>query len=230
MRKVALYTDGDLELVRVLKKEKTLGAYIFLCSVKRVSGINIITHEEKRNLHKKIAYSKSSVSKYFRQLVKLGWADKTKDGYYLISYGRIARDRGITTSRFRKVQGESKREVLARAAGMYIKSNLKAQYKKEYTARRKDKIGDIIRYYDPKVKFTVRKLAKLMGCSTPMSGTNLFREMDRLDILKRKRVDTKVCSLEEFNGHTIQANLDRLWIDWNTLTVMRREASLIKIM
>lgn len=230
-RKIALYTDGHLELVRALKKEKSLGAYIFLCSVKSVCGINIITHEEKRNLHTKIAYSKSSVSKYFRQLVKLGWADKTKEGYYLVSYKRIAKDRDISPNRFRKVFGEKKREVLARAAGMYIKSNLKAQYKKEYvTCRRKDKTSDVIRCYDDKVKFTVRKLAKLMGCSTPMSGTNLFREMDRLNIVRRKRVDSKVCSLEELNAHIVRADWNRLWIDWDTTTVMRREASLIRIM
>ena len=234
MQKRSIYTDKDLELIRVLRKEGTLSLYIFLCSVKRTrKKCNILTHSEKKALHNAIKYSKVSIRSNFKRLCDAGWATKTKGGYYLKSYGKIAKENGVFSqyNRFRKVEGKTNKELLARVGAIYIGNNLKAQQRKILGQAhcRNNKVSDVILCYDENVCFTVRKLAKLMGYTTPMSGTNLFREMEYHKLLRRKQVNSEVCTLSEFGSGVMRENWDRLFIDYSTLTVMKREASLIKM-
>lgn len=230
----ALYTDKDLELVATLKKEGKLSLYIFLCSIKDVHKDKLVTYKQRDELHKKIKYSKSSIKKNFTKLVEAGWADKEPKGYYLKSYGKIALELGVNSQyrKFRKVRGKTTRELVARASFCYIENNLKAQQKKVLgtTHCRKNKLSDIVRCYDENVMFTVRKLSKLVGYSSAMSGTNLFKEMEYLGLIARKRVNSIVCRLDEASKYAIQENWDRLWIDYKTGMIMRREPSLIKVM
>lgn len=232
MKGRALYYNRDLSLVRALKDDGKLSMYIFLCSIKQAqTKDHKLSFQDFKNAYTECGYSKATVRKYMNELVELGWATKShKDGsIYLISYKRIASQYGASLRRPRRVYGKTQKELLARAACVYLEINTRAQAVKVYKVK-KASATKIAQSYDDtgNLGVSVRYAAKLVGYKSARSGSNCFNEMVRLKLAKRKNRVEVICHISEFNEYLAKEYNGRLFIDKRDKMVKRRLKSLTK--
>jgi SHS2 domain-containing protein len=206
--------------------------YIFLCSVKQAqSKDHNLSLKDFKSAYIKCGYSKETVRKYMGKLIELGWANRShKDGsIYLISYKRIAKEYGINLRRPKRVYGKSQKELLARAACIYLEVNTKAQAVKVYKVK-KAKAVKIAQSYDNtgNLGVSVRYTAKLVGYSSAKSGSNCFNEMVRLGMVERKNRVESICHVSEFNEYLAKEYNGRVFIDKRDNMVKQRLKSLTK--
>lgn len=218
-----IYYDRHLTLFPELKKHKTLGAYIFLCTVKeRFLHQGSFTLKELYS----VGYSRSSVSKYIKTLNELEWIrDVSATKYVLLSYNKIAASYGVKIGKSKKaVHGDNVSEVKARAAFLFIKLNQQKQAEKEYPDVKKQIRTKAICRANNGTTFSTRRVMRLLGMFSPTSGTNCFRKMESLGLLKRVRRSKYLGQIEDIG--ILAVNKENKWyVDWRNNAVYERLTS-----
>jgi hypothetical protein len=137
-------------------------------------------------------YSRSSNTKNIKLALSKGWInfDVKGDKYYFKSLRKIAEDYSVTITRFKEFRGDTYIELIARAACNYLAHNIAQQhikegnYVREDTAKKKSMSN---RCLNKNVVYSTRSLCKLVGYNSTFAATRLFREAERLGLIKRKR-------------------------------------------
>ena len=227
-----LYYDRDLSLIRGLRADGKLSMYIFLCSIKQAqTKDHSLSFQDFKTAYTKCGYSKDTVRKYMNKLVELGWANKShKDGsVYLVSYKKVAASYGLNLRRPKRVYGKTQKELLARAACIYLERNAKAQAKKVFKVK-KTKTVKLVQSYDDTgvLGVSVRYASKLVGYKSARSGSSCFNTMVKLGMIQRKHRIGIVCHVSEFNEYLAKEYSGRVFIDKRDNMVKQRLKSLTK--
>lgn len=188
---------GEDHVRNVSKKDKTL--WIFFSTMKNVFGQkNKITQQDlKAHCGNALPYSYETARKFMTQLVKANYAAKCNDGYILLSVKKVANEKfGVPIGfRFRYIQGESKKEVLARVYYNIFQQNVKKQchehHKDKGMAATKRTVTAALR--SGMFSVGVRWFAELANLNSPISGTFIEKDMEALGLVKIKRQTTEVC-------------------------------------
>lgn len=228
MRKRHLYLDRKSKLVPALRESGDLTLYIFLCSLKSIQrDVSKLSLFEVRNAHEKLAYSENTIRKYVNDLVRKGWAFKSKKHLYLKSYRDIAATYRIRVTKKVEFCGGSSKDLMSRVALNYLTINRRKVAKKAGINDRK--ISASIHCFSLGCETGVRWVSKVLGYKSAMSGHNIYKHLESKGEIQRYRRNSVVCPLSEFSGGTMEEYGGRLWVDWRRKVVMRRETSNLRL-
>lgn len=231
MQKRVLYTDRGLRLVSALKRDNKLSMYIFLCTVKyRNFGAPTLQKKDLLN----IGYSSSMVRTYLRLLKRCKWVTEISNHRYIFtSPHKIAAlyDVKLHANRGNTFLGDSIKEAVARAASIYVSNNIKKQHRKVNGNMTRKKKAMLVQSFDQNVTFSVRRLIKLIGYSSAMSGTTYFRfmknELKTIDRERQYEYIGNVSQVGDVRKYTDDVN--NVFVDAKG-SMFLRKASLIRLM
>lgn len=229
MQKRILYTDRHLKLIAALKKDNKLSMYIFLCTAKyRNFGK---PNFEKKDL-KNIGYSTEMVNTYVRLLKQCGWAIEISNKRYIFtSPHKIASsyDVKLHANRGNTFLGDSIKEAVARAASLYVSRNILKQHNKVHGNMTRKKKAMLVQSFDQNVTFSVRRLIKLIGYSSAMSGTNYFRFMKKENLIDREHQYEYIGNISQVGDvRKYTDNVNSIYVD-RSGDMYLRKACLVKI-
>lgn len=163
-------------------------------------------------LRKLSLYSRSANTKNIKKALNKGWIKHVKNGdrYFAISLYKIIENYSLGRGKLKCFKGDSLTELLARASAKYLEGNIVKQNIKEGNINILDKASTkskCVRCCDESVVYSVRSLARLLGFESSTMGTKLFREMERLSLIARKRNSVYVADVSALGILTINPRL-----------------------
>jgi hypothetical protein len=184
-----LRTDSHLTIIRKVKQDNAFALWVWFCTVRSVHTTKSVHGSALRNFPE---FSRSTNTKSIKHALKKGWLhfDASNDRYYFKSMYTIAEEYKVPVKKLKEFKGDTLLELLARAAGKYLEKNITQQHIKEGNYTREDKVSIKSKHnrcFHDDVVFSTRSLCELVGYNSTFAATKLFREAERLGIIKRKR-------------------------------------------
>tara|TARA_R100000951_G_C2653740_1_gene185530 strand:- start:38552 stop:39172 length:621 start_codon:yes stop_codon:yes gene_type:complete len=206
---------------------------LYFSSLKNVLGDKDWIHKKEiKDLN--IPYSLRTSKLYLEDLVKNGYAKRTKKGYILKGIKKVANEKFNTNIKYSYSYtiGDTKKETIARVAYSIVRSSIVAQKK---TVDKKNGLkavkGMKFQWGNSDYSMSVRTVSKLCGFKSAITGSQIERLWERLGLAKIERRTVVLCNAD---GYSILAKSypelrDRCFIKGNEVA-MRLCNNIIPVM
>ncbi len=202
-------TNQTIDFFAALNRDSLVTKYIYFHRIKYLSVDNgvdacggFISFKEVKYIASLINTSRQNVNRLIKKFIELGWFIKTKTGYILIGWRKIAKRYGIELKKIRIFEN-SKKELMNKCGSIFLKRNIGKQIFKdrECSGLKKGRVNKIVKTLSKEHEYSVsvRTIATRLGYMSAMSGTRIEKKLEDTGHIKveRKR-KSFVCKIEQY--------------------------------
>lgn len=202
-------TDQTIKFFASLNEDKLLTKYVYFHRIKYLSvskGVDscggFISFKEIPSIASLINTSRQNVNKLIRKFVELGWFIKTKTGYALIGWRKVAKSYGLEFKKIRIFEN-SKKELVLKCSAVSMKRNFKRQDFKENECGciPNGRVNKNVRTLSNKHQYSlsVRTISKNIGYRSAMAGTRIEKALEASGHIRVERNRKAfVCKIEQY--------------------------------
>lgn len=202
-------TDQTIDFFASLNRDGLVTKYIYFHRIKYLSvseGVDscggFIKFKEISSIASLINTSRQNVNRLIKKFVEIGWFIKTRTGYALVGWRKIAKGYGIELKKIRIFEN-SKKELMTKCAAVFVKRNIQKQIFKDRDCRclTKGRVNKIVKTLSKEHQYSVsvRTIGTKLGYVSDMTGSRIEKNLEKLGYIKVERNRRAfVCKIEEY--------------------------------